>query len=104
MVNADVSYLLSAQGIFRQFCFPRDHLPNDFSSCLVLEEGCSLSCVLSLSNSETEVGDGREKEDHAVNIVFATALILHYLPLSKAWSSISVALSAHHFVERKIPQ
>lgn len=100
----DVSYLPSAQSIFSKFCFPSDHLPHDFSSFLLLEEECRLSCMLSLSNSETEMGEGREKEHHTINIIFATALILHYLPLSKAWSSISVALSAHHFGERKIRQ
>lgn len=100
----DVSYLPSAQCIFSKFFFPSNHLPNDFSSFLFLEEECSLSCMLSLSKSETEMGEGREKKHHTINIVFATAPILHYLPLSKAWSSISVALSAHHFGERKIPQ
>jgi len=50
------------------------------------------------------MGEGREKKHHIINTMFATAVILHYLQLSKAWSSISVALSAHHFGERKIPQ
>lgn len=90
-------------GIFSKFRFPSDYLPKDFSSFLLLEVYCR-SCTLSLSNSESEMGEGRQKEHHTINVIFAAALILLHLPLSKAQSSISVALSAHHFGERKIPQ
>lgn len=78
-------YLPSAQCIFSKFCSPSNHLPNDFSSLLLLEEDCSVSCLLSLSNSEPEMGEGEEKEQHTLNIVFVAALLLHYLPLSKVW-------------------
>lgn len=82
LIQRSVIYLPSAQCIFSKFCSPSKHLPNDFSSLLLLEEDCSLSCLLPLSNSEPEMGE--EKEQRTINVVFAAALLLHYLPLSKA--------------------
>lgn len=99
----DVQLFTSTRGIFSKFRFPSDHLPKYFSSVILLEE-YSQSCTLSFSDSESEMGEGRQKEHHTINIVFAAALILHHLPLSKAQSSISVALSAHHFGKKKILQ
>lgn len=82
-IQRSVISLPSAQCIFSKFCSPSNHLPNDFSSHLLLEEDCSLSCVFSLSNSEPEMGE--EKEQHTINIILVAALLLHYLPRSKAW-------------------
>lgn len=84
-IQRSVTYLPSAQCIFSKFCSPSDHLPNDFSSLLLLEEDCSLPCLLSLSDSEPEMGEGEQKEQHTINTIFAAVLLLHYLPLRKAW-------------------
>lgn len=93
-------YLPAAQCIFSKFCSPSNHLPHDFSSLLLLEEDCSLSCVLPLSNSEPEMGE--QKEQHTVNICCCAAFALP--PTEQSVSSISGASSAHHFGKRKIPQ
>lgn len=61
VLNTDAGYSSSARYIISKFSSPSDPLTHDFSLFFLLEEKCSLSCVLPLCNPETEALGGWER-------------------------------------------